>query len=116
MYSTCGSTTFNLRIPHQSKKKGDSEKVLVLEFRVGSPPYFVGPWSFPDWVKVDAKLCDPESKQCETAASAAMRVDSISRNHKRAVGVYRVDFPSSGHQEGKFEATYHYHGPKIECL
>jgi hypothetical protein len=113
---SCCTTTFNLRVLHQSKQQHAPERELVLEFRIGCPPYNVGPWEFPDWVKVRAKLCDQGSDGCEIATSAALRVDSASKNHKHVEGSYRVDFPTSGHEEGRFMVKYHHQGPKPECL
>lgn len=113
----CCATTFQLRVRHQPKKNVGPEKVLVLEFRMGCPPYLLGPWVFPgSWVEVHAKLCNPGSDRCETATAAGLRVDSASKNHKQVEGSYRVDFPGSGHEEGKFTVKYHHEGARVECM
>ncbi len=68
-----------------------------------------------DRLEVDAEFCGPGSKQCEKAIAAKIYLDSVSKNGKHASGNFTVDFPTSGHKEGKFEVKYHHDGPKPIC-
>jgi hypothetical protein len=112
MDPTCCNTTF--RLHHLRQQEGSRE--IILELRNPCPPYNFNMWVSAGWLKVDAKVCESNSDRCETATSASLRLDAVTRSGRRVSGAYRVDFASGGHEEGKFIAKYHHKGPKIECL
>jgi len=112
MDSDCCGTIFHLRASHQAEKDGAPEKEIVLRLFQGCPGNIaLGMWVSADWLEVKAKLCDVGSSQCEPAAAAGIRPESVSHRDKRASGSFTADFPSTGHQEGKFKVKYHHQGP-----
>jgi hypothetical protein len=115
MDSCSENTTFRLRISHVGNKKGTPEKEIILRFNRGyaGPP--LGMWVSGGWLRVEAKLCDMGSSQCGPATAGMIRLEVVSHKGKHASGSYSVDFPSAGHQEGKFTAKYHHKGPQCIC-
>jgi len=112
----CCGTAFHLKVHSGPKGKNGSKKEIVLRLHQGCPGR-LPLWGFvsADRVAVEAELCGPESKQCETATAAKIYLDSVSKNGKQASGNFSADFPSIGHQEGKFAVKYHHEGPKYIC-
>jgi hypothetical protein len=112
----CCGTSFHLRPLHPSKKKDAPEKEIVLWLEQGCP--FRIPIEMmvsSDRSKVQAKLCDLGATQCEKATSAKMRLQLVSKNGKRASGFFIVDFPSAGHEEGKFTVKLRRQVPGYIC-
>jgi hypothetical protein len=68
-----------------------------------------------DRLTAEAKLCEPGSIQCEAATAASIHLDFVSKNGKHASGRYSVDFPSAGHEEGRFTVKQHHEGPRYIC-
>jgi len=111
----CCDTAFYLRVRGHSKGSNASKQEVVLRLHHGCPN------SLPleAFVAVDrvvsAKLCGAESKQCETATAAKIYLDSVSKNGMHASGKFSADFPTGGHQEGKFTVKDHHEGPIPIC-
>src|ERR1700722_3064054 len=110
----CCGTTFRLRV-HEGKSKDAPDKEVILRLFQGCPGPSLSAWISSGWITVDAKLCDLGSNQCETATTAKIRLESISKKGRRVSGSYSVDFPSAGHEEEKFTVRYHHKGPRIIC-
>ena len=115
MDSCCEATTFRLRASHAVNGKGALEKEIVLRFDRGYPGPPLGMWVSAGWLKVEAKLCNVGSSQCEPASAAKIRLDSVSHYGEHASGLYSIDFSNGQHEEGKFTAKYHHNGPECIC-
>jgi hypothetical protein len=116
MDEDCCGTSFHLRVLHKGGKKGIPEKEIILYLEQGCPghislSYLVSA----DWAEVGAKLCDVGSSRCDRATSAKIRLESVSHKGKHASGSYSVDFPSTGHEEGRFTVKYRHEGPTLIC-
>jgi hypothetical protein len=113
--SCCEATTFRLRTSHAGDRKGALEKEIVLRFDRGHPGPPLDMWVSAGWLKVEAKLCDVGSGQCEPARAAKIRLDLVSHYGEHASGLYSIDFSNGQHEEGKFTAKYHRNGPECNC-
>jgi hypothetical protein len=110
----CCDTAFHLKIHGQPNNA--SKKEIILRLHQGCPGRLpLEGFVSVDRLEVKAELCGPESKQCEPATAAKIYLDSVSKNGKHASGNFSVDFPSVGHQEGKFDVKYHHEGPRYIC-
>jgi hypothetical protein len=112
----CCETTFHLRVLHRREKKGESDKEIILTLFQGCPGHIpLRSWVSEGWQKVEAKLCDVGSNQCEASTEARIRLESMSHKGKHALGSYSVDFPIAGHKEGRFSVRQHHEGPQYIC-
>jgi len=111
----CCGTAFHLKIPGGLGTNAP-KKEIVLRLHQGCPGR-LPLWGFVsvDKVVVDAQLCGLGSKQCEPATAATIYLDSVSKNGRHASGHFSADFPSVGHQEGKFAVKFHHAGPRYLC-
>jgi hypothetical protein len=110
----CCGTTFHLPVSRARQKKGLA-KELVLRLFQGCPGPSLGAWVVADWLKVDGKLCELGSSQCEPATAAKIRLEAMSHRGKRVFGTYSIDFSKARHEEGRFMTKYHHIGPKPIC-
>jgi hypothetical protein len=116
MDEDCCGTTFHIRVPHKREKKGGPDQKVVLRLFQGCPGPSLGAWVVADWLKVDGKLCELGSSQCEPATAAKVRLESMTHRGKRVLGTYSIDFSNARHEEGRFTTKYHHIGPKPICL
>lgn len=116
MDEDCCGTSFHLRALRRAETKEVQAKGIVLTLFQGCPGHLpLGSLVSADWLKVEAKLCEVGSSQCEPATAAKIRIESVSHKGKHASGSYSVDFSNAGHEEGKFTVKYHHKGPQYIC-
>jgi hypothetical protein len=111
----CCGTEFRLRVLQHPKGKRTPEKEIILQLHQGCPGRIPLEMMVPLDQAVQAELCEPSSKHCETATAGKIHLDSLSKNGKHASGSFTADFPNAGHEEGKFTVKYHHEGPKYIC-
>jgi hypothetical protein len=112
----CCYTNFHLRVLHLRTGKDTPGKEIILSLFQGCPGHVpLNMLVSEGWQKVEAKLCDVGSTQCEPATGAKIRLETMSHKGTHASGSYSVDFPSVGHQEGRFSVKQHHEGSPPIC-
>jgi hypothetical protein len=112
----CCGTVFHLSGLHDQKGRRVVAKEVILRLHQGCPGTIpLEKMVCIDGLTVQAEVCEPGSKRCETAAAAKIYLDLVSKNGKHASGNFAADFPNAGHKEGKFTVKYHHEGPRIIC-
>jgi hypothetical protein len=111
----CCGTGFHLTVSHAHRRRTPTGEI-ILQLHQGCPGRIpIEMMVSQGRLSVDAEFCGPSSKQCEKSSAAEIYLASVSRNGKHASGDFTVDFPTSGHKEGKFKVKYHHNGPKPIC-
>jgi hypothetical protein len=111
----CCGTVFHLNLVRRANEKRAPQKEIVLQLHQGCPGRIPLEMTVSLDQIVHAELCEPSSKQCETATAAKIHLDFVSKKVSHASGDFSADFPNSGHAEGKFKVKYHHEGPKYNC-
>jgi hypothetical protein len=113
----CCYTNFHLRVLHLLAEKDAPDKEIILSLYQGCPAHIpLNMLVSEGWQKVDAKLCNVGSNQCEPATGAKILLESMTRKGKHASGSYSADIPSIGHKEGGFSVRRHHEGSLPICL